>query len=101
MGSLGAMRRGSRDRYSQAGVDAAKLVPEGVEGRVRYKGTVRNLLHQLAGGVRSGMGYVGATNLAELRRARFRQVTVAGLAESHPHDVVVTREAPNYSVHVD
>jgi IMP dehydrogenase len=101
MGSLGAMRRGSRDRYSQGGVDAAKLVPEGVEGRVRFKGAVQNLLHQLTGGLRSGMGYVGASNLADLRRARFRQVTSAGLAESHPHDVVVTREAPNYSVRAD
>jgi len=97
MGSLGAMRRGSRDRYSQSGVDAAKLVPEGVEGRVRYKGSVQSLIHQLAGGVRSGMGYAGARNLAELRTARFRQVTAAGLAESHPHDVVVTKEAPNYA----
>lgn len=101
MGSLGAMRRGSRDRYSQAGVDAAKLVPEGVEGRVRYKGTVQGLIHQLTGGVRAGMGYVGARNLAELRTARFRQVTAAGLTESHPHDVVVTKEAPNYSGRVD
>lgn len=99
MGSLGAMRRGNRDRYGQAGVEASKLVPEGVEGRVRYKGPVHSLMHQLAGGIRAGMGYVGARNLAELRQARFLRVTMAGVTESHPHDVVVTKDAPNYSAH--
>ena len=97
MGSLGAMRRGSRDRYGQGGVEPSKLVPEGIEGRVRYKGPVRSLMHQLTGGIRSGMGYVGARNLEELRQARFRRISTAGVVESHPHDVVITKDAPNYS----
>lgn len=97
MGSLGAMRRGSRDRYGQGSVENAKLVPEGVEGRVRYRGTVQDLVHQLNGGLRAGMGYVGARSLEELRQARLRRVSTAGLMESHTHDVVITKEAPNYS----
>lgn len=95
MGSESAMRRGSTDRYFQA--ENAKLVPEGVEGMVPYKGTVKDVVHQLVGGLRSGMGYVGAQNLDELRRkAKFVRVTLAGLRESHPHDIIITREASNY-----
>ncbi len=97
MGSISAMRRGSRDRYGQAGMEASKLVPEGIEGRVSYKGPVQGLIHQLNGGIRSGMGYVGACDLGDLRQARFVRITAAGMAESHPHDVVVTKDAPNYS----
>ncbi len=98
MGSLGAMARGSRDRYFQADEeDASKLVPEGIEGRVPYRGSLSNSLHQLLGGLRSGMGYCGAANLAELRsRARFLRISMAGLQESHVHDVIITKEAPNY-----
>jgi IMP dehydrogenase len=97
MGSLGAMEQGSRDRYLQAGVEASKLVPEGVEGRVPYKGLLSQSVHQLTGGLRSGMGYCGCKNLSELRRkAKFIQITNAGLRESHVHDVIITKEAPNY-----
>ncbi|MBK7947525.1 MAG: IMP dehydrogenase [Deltaproteobacteria bacterium] len=97
MGSLGAMAAGSRDRYFQAGVDTEKLVPEGIEGRVPYRGSLSQSLHQLFGGLRSGMGYCGAPNLASLRRgARFVRITTAGLHESHVHDVIITKEAPNY-----
>jgi IMP dehydrogenase len=98
MGSLGAMARGSADRYFQQEVrDTLKLVPEGIEGRVGYKGPVAAVVHQLVGGLRAGMGYTGAATVAELqRRARFRRVTGAGLRESHVHDVAITREAPNY-----
>jgi IMP dehydrogenase len=98
MGSVGAMARGSADRYFQAEVrDALKLVPEGVEGQVAYKGPVANVLHQLAGGLRAAMGYVGAADLAEFRdKARFIRITNAGLRESHVHDVTITRESPNY-----
>jgi len=100
MGSIGAMLDGSRDRYFQADVhEASKLVPEGIEGRVPYRGSLSNSVHQLVGGLRSGMGYVGAPNLAELRsKARFLKITPAGLAESHVHDVIITKEAPNYWV---
>lgn len=100
MGSLSAMMRGSRERYGQADVrEAGKLVPEGVEGRVPYRGRMADMLYQLVGGLRSGMGYVGAQDLAALRaRARFVQITTAGLRESHVHDVTITQEAPNYSV---
>ena len=98
MGSLEAMQEGSADRYFQEGRDRRKLVPEGIEGRVAYKGPVGDTVFQLTGGLRSGMGYCGAHNLAELRaRARFVRVTSGGLRESHPHDVAITREAPNYS----
>ncbi|MCX8132650.1 MAG: IMP dehydrogenase [Roseococcus sp.] len=98
MGSLGAMARGSADRYFQAEVqDQMKLVPEGVEGRVGYKGPVGNVIHQLVGGLRAAMGYTGSATIAELQKnARFRRITHAGLRESHVHDVAVTREAPNY-----
>ena len=100
MGSLGAMKSGSRDRYFQADVrEASKLVPEGIEGRVPYRGSMSSSVHQLVGGLRSGMGYVGAPSLAELRsKARFLKITAAGLAESHVHDVIITKEAPNYWV---
>jgi IMP dehydrogenase len=99
MGSLGAMEQGARDRYGQAGVEKEKLVPEGVEGRVPYKGPLSRSIHQLVGGLRSGMGYTGCSNLEELRKnARFIQITNAGLRESHVHDVIITKEAPNYRI---
>jgi IMP dehydrogenase len=98
MGSVGAMARGSADRYFQQDIkDALKLVPEGIEGQVPYKGPVANVLHQLAGGLRAAMGYVGAKDLAELHeKARFVRISGAGLRESHVHDVTITRESPNY-----
>jgi IMP dehydrogenase len=98
MGSLGAMARGSADRYFQKEVtDQMKLVPEGIEGRVPFKGPVANIVHQLIGGLRASMGYVGAANLKEMReKARFVKISSAGLRESHVHDVAITREAPNY-----
>jgi IMP dehydrogenase len=97
MGSLGAMQRGSRDRYFQE--DAKKLVPEGIEGRVPYKGDLADTVFQMLGGIRAGMGYCGTANLDELHaKARFVRITNAGLRESHPHDVHITKEAPNYSV---
>jgi IMP dehydrogenase len=100
MGSLGAMQAGSGDRYSQGGgTPTGKLVPEGVEGRVPYKGPLAPFVFQLVGGVRSGMGYVGSRTLDELRtQARFIQVTAASVQESHPHDIAITQESPNYSV---
>lgn len=97
MGSLGAMERGSKDRYFQGDVDAMKLVPEGIEGRVAYKGDLTDILHQLVGGLRAAMGYTGSATVAELHaRARFVKITGAGLRESHVHDVTITKEAPNY-----
>lgn len=98
MGSLGAMGLGSKDRYAQADVsETDKLVPEGIEGKVPYKGSLSAILHQLGGGLRSGMGYLGAKNIKELQeRARFVKLTSQGLRESHVHDVTVTKEAPNY-----
>jgi IMP dehydrogenase len=97
MGSIGAMEQGTRDRYFQSGVQTTKLVPEGVEGRVPYKGMVSQSVHQLIGGIRSGMGYCGCRNLEELReKAKFIRITSAGLRESHVHDVIITKEAPNY-----
>ncbi|MDD3838706.1 MAG: IMP dehydrogenase [Phenylobacterium sp.] len=97
MGSLGAMNQGSADRYFQKEVSAMKLVPEGIEGQVPYKGPIAPILHQMVGGLRAAMGYVGAGSLAEFRqRARFIRITGAGLRESHVHDVMITREAPNY-----
>ena len=98
MGSIGAMARGSADRYFQAEVsDKLKLVPEGVEGRVPYKGPVTNVIHQLIGGLRAGMGYTGNPTIAEMQRnCTFRRITSAGLRESHVHDVAITKEAPNY-----
>jgi IMP dehydrogenase len=98
MGSIGAMARGSADRYFQAEVrDQLKLVPEGIEGQVPYKGPVSGVLHQLAGGLRAAMGYVGAGTLPEFRsKARFMRISSAALRESHVHDVTITRESPNY-----
>ena len=98
MGSLGAMAMGSKDRYGQAEVaDNDKFVPEGVEGMLAFKGNVAAVLHQLVGGLRSGMGYVGAKSIEELRaRASFVQITSSGLKESHVHDVKITKESPNY-----
>ncbi|MBP7867340.1 MAG: IMP dehydrogenase [Acidobacteria bacterium] len=100
MGSLGAMKRGSADRYFQEKSQSlAKLVPEGVEGRVPYKGSVRNVIFQLMGGLKAGMGYCGCADLADFRaRSRFIRITNSGLRESHVHDVIVTQEAPNYKV---
>jgi IMP dehydrogenase len=100
MGSLGAMKQGSKDRYSQGDVEEAmKLVPEGIEGQVPYKGSLSFNIHQLVGGLRAGMGYLGCRDVATLRsKARFMQITAAGLREGHVHDVFITKEAPNYSV---
>ena len=99
MGSLGAMARGSADRYFQQDIrDQLKLVPEGIEGQVPYKGPARDVIHQLVGGVKAAMGYTGSETIADLRRARFVRITNAGLRESHVHDVTITREAPNYPI---
>ena len=98
MGSLEAMRRGSRDRYAQEDIEDQKLVPEGIEGRVAYKGPVQTVIHQLLGGIRSGMGYVGSPTLTTLRKnVQFVRITNAGWRESHVHDVEITKEAPNYN----
>lgn len=100
MGSMGAMktRSYSKDRYFQGDViDAEKLVPEGIEGRVAYKGPVRRIIFQLVGGLRQAMGYCGSATIDDLRRAKFVRITGAGLRESHPHDVTITAEVPNYS----
>jgi len=99
MGSLGAMREGSSDRYFQEDFDVEKLVPEGIEGRVPYRGTLADTVYQLIGGLRAGMGYTGSHTLDELREnGRFVRISNAGLAESHPHDVQITKESPNYSL---
>ncbi|PIR20224.1 MAG: IMP dehydrogenase [Deltaproteobacteria bacterium CG11_big_fil_rev_8_21_14_0_20_47_16] len=99
MGSLTAMQKGSRDRYFQSGVEADKLVPEGIEGRVPFRGRVAEMLHQLVGGLRSGMGYVGVETIAKLQTdSKFVRISNAGLKESHVHDVIITQEAPNYRV---
>ena len=98
MGSLEAMEKGSADRYFQGGVkEAKKLVPEGIAGRVPYKGTVQEVVYQLVGGLRSGMGYCGAKDIKALHGAKFTRITNAGMLESHPHEVIITSEAPNYS----
>ena len=98
MGSLEAMQQGSKDRYMQGDVvDAKKLVPEGIVGRVPYKGDLYEVIYQMAGGLRSGMGYCGAANIEKLHEARFCRITNAGVLESHPHDITITSEAPNYS----
>ena len=98
MGSIEAMEDGSRDRYFQdMEDDIKKLVPEGISGRVAYKGLAAEVLYQLVGGLRAGMGYCGAKDLQTLKNAKFVKITNAGLKESHPHDIFVTREAPNYS----
>ena len=98
MGSLGAMSQGSSDRYFQDKQDSAdKYVPEGIEGRVPYKGPIVNIIHQLVGGLRSSMGYLGCANIAEMHeKAEFVEITAAGMSESHVHDVQITKEAPNY-----
>jgi IMP dehydrogenase len=98
MGSVGAMARGSADRYFQQDIkDQMKLVPEGIEGQVPYKGTARDVVHQLVGGIKAAMGYTGSATIEELRkRGKFVRITNAGLSESHVHDVSITREAPNY-----
>ena len=96
MGSLAAMGKGSSDRYFQA--DARKLVPEGVEGRVPFKGPLADTIYQMLGGLRAGMGYTGCANIPELHeKAQFIRITGAGLKESHPHDIQITKESPNYS----
>ena len=98
MGSIDAMQEGSKDRYFQSSeVDAKKLVPEGIVGRVAYKGTLSEVIHQMIGGLKAGMGYTGSKNIEELYKSEFIKITAAGVAESHPHDVTITREAPNYS----
>ncbi|MDD7250791.1 MAG: IMP dehydrogenase [Prevotellaceae bacterium] len=98
MGSLEAMENGSKDRYFQSGVvETKKLVPEGISGRVPFKGTVQEVLYQLAGGLRSGMGYCGAATIDALHNAKFTRITHSGVLESHPHDITITSEAPNYS----
>jgi IMP dehydrogenase len=98
MGSVGAMVKGSADRYSQAGITQSnKLVPEGIEGRVPYKGSVSNVIHQMVGGLRAAMGYTGCETVADMKEnAEFVRMTGAGFKESHVHDVTITREAPNY-----
>jgi IMP dehydrogenase len=101
MGSLGAMsmQQGSSDRYFQESSDADKLVPEGIEGRVPYKGTMITIVHQLMGGLRSSMGYTGCKTIEEMRtKPEFVRITSAGMSESHVHDVTITKEAPNYRV---
>jgi IMP dehydrogenase len=99
MGSLGAMKRGSKDRYGQGGTADEKLVPEGIEGRVPHRGSLGSIIAQLVGGLRAGMGYTGAKTITELRKkARFVEITSQGLRESHVHDVFITEEAPNYRV---
>ncbi|MBM3152352.1 MAG: IMP dehydrogenase [Chloroflexi bacterium] len=102
MGSLGAMQGYGRDRYGSGQSGSGKSVPEGIEGRVPYKGTLHDFIYQLAGGIRSGMGYAGARSLDDLRqRTRLARITNAGLVESHPHDVIITKEAPNYQLSPD
>jgi IMP dehydrogenase len=97
MGSLGAMSKGSSDRYFQEGLSADKLVPEGIEGRVPYRGPIRASIFQLVGGLRSAMGYTGCRSISELKtKAKFIRISPAGLKESHPHDVIITKESPNY-----
>jgi len=99
MGSIGAMKKGSKDRYFQEEVEESKLVPEGIEGRVSYRGPLSACVFQLLGGVRSGMGYCGVKNIRELQeKTKFVKITTAGLRESHPHDVIITKEAPNYGI---
>jgi len=98
MGSVEEMKRGSKDRYYQGeDVDDDKLVPEGIVGRVPYRGTITSNIEQLVGGLKAGMGYVGSRTIAELReKARFIKISAAGMRESHVHDVIITKEAPNY-----
>lgn len=99
MGSIGAMQKGSTDRYFQEGTASEKLVPEGIEGRVPYRGKISSVIHQLVGGLRSSMGYLGAENIKKYQEnAEFVEITAAGLKESHVHDVIITKEAPNYHI---
>ena len=99
MGSIEAMKEGSKDRYFQDEAEADKLVPEGIVGRVPYRGPLTDTIYQLVGGLRAGMGYLGCENLAELKsKSRFLRVTPAGLREGHVHDVIIIKEAPNYRV---
>ena len=98
MGSIEAMQLGSKDRYFQdVEDDFKKLVPEGIVGRVPYKGTLSEVVYQMVGGLRSGMGYTGSPSINDLQNARFIKITSSGVIESHPHDVTITHEAPNYS----
>jgi len=97
MGSIGAMAKGSKDRYFQEGLSVDKLVPEGIEGRVPYRGPLSTSVFQLVGGLRSAMGYTGCKTIAEFKRkTKFVKITQSGMTESHPHDVIITKEAPNY-----
>jgi IMP dehydrogenase len=99
MGSLGAMSDATKDRYGQQAVETSKLVPEGIEGRVPSKGSLQGVMEQLVGGLRSGMGYCGCKTIEELKtRAKFLRITAAGHKESHVHDVIITKEAPNYQL---
>ena len=99
MGSLGAMAKGSSDRYFQEGLSQDKLVPEGIEGRVPYRGPLQSSVFQLVGGLRSAMGYTGCQTIKELKeKAKFLRISPAGLQESHPHDVIITKESPNYQM---
>ena len=99
MGSLGAMKQGSGDRYFQENSEASKLVPEGIEGMVPYRGPVRNTIHQIIGGVRSSMGYCGCKTIEDFgNKSVFTQITAAGVKENHPHEVRIVKEAPNYQV---
>ena len=99
MGSIEAMQQGSKDRYFQdAEDDVKKLVPEGISGRVPFKGKLAEVMYQVIGGIRAGMGYCGASTVNKLKGAKFVRITSAGVRESHPHDVSITREAPNYSI---
>ena len=98
MGSMGAMKKGSKDRYFQdVEDDVKKLVPEGIEGRIPYKGSLAEVVTQYLGGLRAGMGYCGAPTIARLQDAQFVRITGAGMQESHPHNITITKEAPNYS----
>ena len=98
MGSIEAMESGSKDRYFQdVEDDIKKLVPEGIVGRVPYKGTLAEVIYQYIGGLKAGMGYCGAATIADMQNARFVRITAAGMKESHPHDIIITNEAPNYS----
>ena len=99
MGSVKAMQRGSKTRYMQFDVEGAKLVPEGIEGRVPFRGALTDFVHQLVGGLRAAMGYCGCRDLAALQaNAHFIRITAAGIRESHPHDITITEDAPNYQI---
>ena len=97
MGSVEAMKQGSKDRYFQSKSDSEKLVPEGIVGRVPYKGELALTMHQFIGGLRASMGYCGAKDIAAQQGAQFVKITASGITESHPHDITITKESPNYS----